>query len=128
MPHKGSQQRKLNQPLQGPTQKVAGTISAEAARRIAGREEILRRICELARSEAVQRGVQVNQVNIHPAWSHEYKEQAGVVVDVDVTASNDDRFSYWDALREGVDELAASLPPADRSWLESELSLAIIRA
>jgi hypothetical protein len=35
-----------------------------------------------------------------PAWSHEYDEHNGVVIDIEIKADPDKRFSYWDALSE----------------------------
>jgi len=127
MRRKGAEQRKINHSIPGVPQ-IFDTIGAEVAKRIAGREQILRRVYELAQSEAAERGVKVKRVSIHPAWSREHVEKTGVVVDVDVVASSDERFSYWEALSESLCELADSLRPADGNWLQKELSLTVIRS
>ncbi len=128
MRHDGGEERVMGQPPRGVVEVIADSISTQAAKRIAGREEVVVRICELARAQAAKRNLRVNEISVHAAWSHEYDENTGVVVDVDVTASDEDRFSYWEALNERLDELAASLPQNDSDWLQSELSLTVIRA
>ncbi len=128
MRHEGGDKRVMGQPPRGLVESIADSISAQAAKRIAGREEVVERICELAGAQAAKRNLRVNEISVHAAWSHEYDENTGVVVDVNVTASDEDRFSYWEALNERLDELAASLPQNARDWLESEVSLTVIRA
>jgi hypothetical protein len=96
-------------------------------RRIAGREAIVARICQLAESTAGH-SVRVHRIMVRAEWSHEYDERTGVVVDVEVTASNQCRFSYWEELINRLDEIAASLAPVDQSWLDREVSLTVIRA
>lgn len=128
MQHEGGEERVTGQPPRDVVESIADSISAQAAKRIAGREEVVGRICEVARAQAAKHNLRVNEISIHAAWSHEYDENTGVVVDVNVTASDEDRFSYWEALNEGLDELAASLPQNDCDWLQSELSLTVIRA
>jgi len=70
-------------------EKIAEAISFEAKKRIAGREEILRRLGELAESAAREYSAQIKKISIRPAWSHEYDERTGVVVDVEAIASDD---------------------------------------
>jgi hypothetical protein len=127
MQHQSGEQRKIGKPIEGLPERIADATSSEAARRIAGREEILRRLCELAESAAREHGAQVKKVSIRPAWSHEYDERTGVVVDVDVIASDDTRFAYWEALNECLDKLAELLPAVDRNWLENEVSITVMR-
>jgi len=128
MRHKGGEQRKMSQPIRGFAAGITDSVGAEAVNRIAGREALLGRICKLAKAEAAERSLRVNKLSIHAAWSHEYDEQTGVIVDIDVTASDEDRFSYWEALNERLDELAASLSQPDRDWLQSDLSLTVVRS
>lgn len=96
-------------------------------RRIAGRQAIVARICQLAESTGGH-SVRVHRIMVRAEWSHEYDDRTGVVVDVEVTASNECRFSYWKELNNRLDEIAASLAPADKSWLDREVSLTVIRA
>src|SRR5579864_1932855 len=127
MRRKGGEQRKVNHLIPSRPQRI-DTPGTEVGQRIAGREEILERVCELAQSQAAKQRVEVKKVGIRPAWSHEYDEKTGVVVDVDVVASNDERFSYWEALGESLAELADTLPSVDANWLQKELSLTVIRS
>jgi hypothetical protein len=106
---------------------IVNVAGVEAARRIAGRDAIVARVCKLAESKAGN-GIRVRRVRVRPAWSHEYDERTGVVVDVEVSASDDNRFSYWEALNKSLDALGETLSPADRSWLDSEVSLTVIRS
>jgi len=65
---------------------------------------------------------------VRAEWSHEYDDRTGVVVDVEVTRVKRVPFSYWKELNNRLDEIAASLAPADKSWLDREVSLTVIRA
>jgi hypothetical protein len=121
-------QRKPSTPIEAFPENLVGAVSAETAKRIAGREEILIRFRQMAESAAMQHGTRVVRVNIRPTWSHEYEERSGVAVDLDVVASDEARFAYWEALDECIDKLAQSLPLADRNWLENEVSLTVIRS
>jgi hypothetical protein len=128
MQHRTGQQRKINKPLNRRPEKIADTISSESAKRIAGREEIVGRLFELAEAAAREHGIEVKKVSLRPAWSHECDERTGVALDVDVIASDDARFFYWEALNERLEKLGQSLPSVDREWLDNEVSTTVMRS
>lgn len=101
------------------------TITPEAAARSRGHERIVQEVCSLAKEEAQARGLALLRIDVRPAWSHEYDERTGVVIDVEIRASSDERFSCWDVVCERLNELAESVPPEERCFLNDEVSLIV---
>ena len=58
----------------------------------------------------------------------EYEERTGVVIDVEIKATTDERFSYWDAVCERLNELEESVPPEERCFLNDEVSFIVNRS
>ena len=104
------------------------TIDPEAARRFRGHERIVQEVCSLAKEEAQARRLTLLCIDVRPAWSHEYDERTGIVIDVEIKASSDERFSYWDAVCERLNELEESLPPEERCFLNDEISFIVNRS
>lgn len=119
-----------------PTGEVSGssfpttieTVTPEAVQRLHGHESIAQQVCSLAKEEAQARGLALLQIDVRPAWSHEYDEHTGVVIDVEIKATSDERFSYWDAVCERLNKLAESVPPEERCFLNDEVFLIINRS
>lgn len=101
------------------------TISTDAAQRIKGHEKIVREVCSLAREEAQASGLALLRIDVRPAWSHEYEERTGIVIDVEIRASSDERFSYWDAVCERLSLLEDSLPPEEQRFLQDQAFLVV---
>jgi hypothetical protein len=104
------------------------TIDLEATRRLHGYERIVQEVCSLAKDEARARGLALLRIDVRPAWSHEYDERTGVVIDAEIQATADERFSYWDAVCERLNELEDSLPPEERRFLNDEVSFVVNRS
>jgi hypothetical protein len=104
------------------------SIDPDAARRFSGHERIVQKVCSLAQEEAQARGLALLQIDVRPAWSHEYDEHTGIVIDVEIRASSDERFFYWDAVCERLNELEETLSPEDRSFLTDEISFIVNRS
>ncbi len=102
-------------------------ISPEAKSRISGCEKVVQEVCSLAEKEAQARGISLLRINVRPAWSHEYDEHTGVVIDVEIKATADERFSYWDAVCEQLDQLVDSLPPEEQRFLIDKISFVVGR-
>ncbi len=103
------------------------TIAPEAAQRSSGYESIVQEVCSLAKEEAQTRGLALLQIDVRPAWSHEYDERTGVVIDVEIKATTDERFSYWDAVCERLNELEDSISPEERCFLNYEIFFVVSR-
>jgi len=118
-----------------PTGEVSGssfpttieTVTPEAVQRLHGHESIAQQVCFLAKEEAQARGLALLRIDVRPAWSHEYDERTGVVIDVEIKVSTDERFSYWDAMCERLNELAESVPPEERCFLNYEIFFVVRR-
>ena len=52
----------------------------------------------------------------------------GVVVDVEVKATVDERFSYWDALCEQIQHLETLLTPEEQRFLNDDMTLIVSRS
>jgi hypothetical protein len=101
------------------------TIDPEAARRFRSHERIMQEVCSLAKEEAQARGLTLLRIDVRPAWSHEYEERTGVVIDVEIKATADERFSYWDAVCERISQLEDSLPPEEQRFLQDQTFLVV---
>jgi len=96
------------------------SVSPEAARRLSGHESTVQAVCSLAKEEARARGLSLLKIEVRPAWSHEYDERTGIVIDVEIRASSDERFSYWDAVCERLSRLEDLLPPQEQRFLQDQ--------
>jgi hypothetical protein len=123
-----SQKAKEGTGAAGLSPMVIEIISPTAAQRLRGHERIVQAVCSLAKGEARARGLALLNINVRPAWSHEYDERTGVVIDVEIKAGADERFSYWDAMCERLNQLEDTLSPEDRSFLTSEISFIVSRS
>lgn len=65
---------------------------------------------------------------MRPAWSHEYDEHTGIVIDVEIHATADERFLYWDAVCARFNQLEESLSPEEISFLTDEISFIVDRS
>jgi hypothetical protein len=97
-------------------------------RRIKGHKKILLLIGDLVRDEAIKQGVRIRRIEARPAWSHEYEERSAVVVEAEIEAGADQRFSFWEAVSERIDSLSDSLSARNRGFLNNRLSLVVSRA
>jgi hypothetical protein len=70
----------------------------------------------------------LHKIEIRPAWSHEYDERTGIVIDIEIDAAAEERFSYWDAICERVNQLEVSLSPEEQRLLNDEISLRVSRS
>lgn len=102
-------------------------ISPEAERRFKGHERVVQKALSLAEKEAQARRISLLKIEVRPAWSHEYEERTGVVIDVEIKATPEERFSYWDAVCEKLDQLEDSLPPEERRFLNDDISFVVSR-
>ncbi len=122
-------QSSLSTPAEKVTRSVSPTIDVtidpEATRRFQGHEGVVQKVCALATEEAQARGLVLHYLDVRPAWSHEYDERTGVVVDAAVEASTDEQFSYWDAVGERLTQLEDTLPLEERSFLVKEISFVV---
>lgn len=105
----------------------ADLLSPEVPERMSGHEPLVSKVCGLATEEAKKHNLSVLNVKVRSDWAHEYEETAGIVVDVKIKATNDERFSYWEAVCERIESLSASLSPEEQNFLNSHLSLAVRR-
>lgn len=97
----------------------------EAARRLAGREKLVDKLISLAEQEVSARGMSSLKVTVRPAWSHEYEEHTGIVIDLGVKANAEERFSLWESVCEQMDQLQDSLPEEESRFLIDEVSLIV---
>ena len=101
------------------------STSPEAARRLSGHESTVHAVCALAIQQAQARGLPLLKIDVRPAWSHEYDERTGIIIDVEISAPSDERFSYWDALCERLSFLQLSLPLQEQRFLQDQVSLLV---
>jgi hypothetical protein len=127
--HAASGQAPLFPPAEAPScdssPVAVETTDPEAAQRFRGHERTVQEVCSLAKEEAQARGLTLLQIEVRPAWSHEYEERTGVVIDVEIKATTDERFSYWDAVCERISQWEDSLPPEEQRFLQDQTFLVV---
>ena len=105
--------------------KVQPQISDESARRLRGHEKLLENLVFVAEQEASARGISLLKIDVLPAWSHEYEERSGVVIQVEVRATDEQRFGFWEGMSERMDSLQDTLAPEENDFLTDEISVIV---
>jgi len=105
--------------------KVQPQIPDESARRLRGHEKLLENPVFVAEQEASARGISLLKIDVLPAWSHEYEERSGVVIQVEVRATDEQRFGFWEGMSERMDSLQDTLAPAENDFLTDEISVIV---
>jgi len=124
---------KLAKPNQGSVEYHGKCASAsleivdEAKKRLAGHEILARRLYELIEKQASARKIAVRKIVVLPAWSHEYEERTGIVIDAEIEGSTDQRFSLWDTVCEQIYKLQKSLPKKESRFLSEDISFVVSR-
>jgi len=108
--------------------KVQPQISEEAARRLRGHEKLLQKLAFVVEEETAARGISLLKIDVLPAWSHEYEERAGVVIQVEVGATDEQRFSLWEGISERIDSLHDTLASEEKDFLTGEISVFVDQA
>jgi hypothetical protein len=113
---------------QAEQQKTLVDIDRGVERRIKGYKKTLLLVGDLVRDEAMKQGIRIRRIEARPAWSHEYDDQSAVVVEAEIEAAAEQRFSYWEAVSDRIDSLSDSLSARNRGFLNNRLSLVVSRA
>jgi hypothetical protein len=108
--------------------RISVEVSPEAAKRIQTHEPVVKSVVAIAEEEAQDRNLNVLYIKIRPAWSHEYEEHTGVVVEVKIRASTEERFSYWEAVSDQLNQLASGSPSQELRFLNEDLSFIVRRS
>jgi len=108
--------------------KVQPQVSEEAARRLRGHEKLLQKLAFVVEEETAARGISLLKIDVLPAWSHEYEERAGVVIQVEVGATDEQRFSLWEGISERIDSLHDTLASEEKDFLTGEISVFVDQA
>ncbi len=119
---------KPHMPLDRCQGKVKPLISDESSRRLRGHEKLLENLLFVAEQEAAARGISLLKIDVLPAWSHEYDEKTGVVVHAEVRATDEQRFSLWEAISERIDSLYDKVTPKEKKFLTDDVSVLVDRA
>jgi len=124
---------KLAKPAQGSAEYHGQCNSAhleivdEAKKRLAGHEILARRLYELIERQASARKIPVRKIVVLPAWSNEYEERTGIVIEAEIEGSTDQRFSLWDTVCEQIGKLQKSLPAKESRFLSKDISFVVSR-
>ena len=108
--------------------KIQPELSDESVRRLEGHEKLLENLVFVAEQEAAARGISLLKIDVLPAWSHEYDEKTGVVVHAEVRATDEQRFSLWEAISDRIDSLHDTLDSEEKDFLTDEVSVVVDRA
>jgi hypothetical protein len=124
---------KLAKPAQGSADYHGQCASAslevvdEAKKRLAGHEILARSLYELIARQASAREISVRKIVVLPAWSNEYEERTGIVIEAEIEGSTDQRFSLWDTVCEQIYKLQESLPEKESRFLSEDISFVVSR-
>ncbi|HEU4343216.1 MAG TPA: hypothetical protein VFU31_16815 [Candidatus Binatia bacterium] len=97
----------------------------QARRRLKGHEELLKKLVVIAKREAALRAMPILKIEALGAWSHEYEEKSGIVVHVEVQATDQQRFSFWEEISERVDSLRDTLSTEEKDFLTDQISVVV---
>lgn len=100
-------------------------LAEEARKRLRGNEALFQRLISIAEEAASKNRISILEIEVLPAWSHEYEERTGIVIDLRTTGSNDQRFSLWDAVSSKLDALLDSLTPDEQTFLVNDVSVVV---
>ena len=97
----------------------------EALLRYHHHRRLVSEICEMLGQIARERAVALERVDIRPAWSHEYEETRGMVVDIEVRSPTEEALAYWQLLSETLEQRALTFDAASRRFLEENVSVMV---
>jgi hypothetical protein len=96
-------------------------ITDDARKRLIGYEKLAERIYSLIQEQFFAFGT-TGKARVRPAWSHEYDDSTGVVIDVNIAADDNLRFLLWDSISEKVAELP-DVSQDEKRFLHNNISL-----
>ena len=99
----------------------------EAKKRLAGHENLARGLYELIEKQASDRKIPVRKIAVLPAWSHEYEERTGIVIEAEIEGTTDERFSLWDTVCEQIGKPQKSLPEKESRFLSQDIFFVVSR-
>lgn len=111
--------------ISGPSSDIS--LVPAARLRIKGHEALIGRVCGIAKGLAHGRGLPTKGIRVRPGWSNECEDKTGVVVEVTLRCSPEDRFAYWEAFGGEIGALAASLSAEQSGFLNADVSLIVER-
>ena len=97
----------------------------QARRRLDGHEELLKKLIVIVKREAASQAIPILKIEILPAWSHEYEEKSGIVVHVEVRATDEQRFSIWEGISERIDSLHDTIASGEKDFLTDQISVVV---
>jgi hypothetical protein len=97
-------------------------IAPKARQRLMRYERLAHGIYSIVREQLAAFGT-CGTIQVRPAWSHEYEESTGVVIDVTIAADDNLRFLLWDSVSEKVAELRVSQD--EKAFLQNNISLLV---
>src|SRR5713226_615226 len=117
----GSVTARQQTPEAVPTPEVKEIIpkknSTEAERRLGKHNRLLGSLISAIETEALKRHIAITKLTVHPAWSHEYEENSGIVINTEIKGNAEERFALWDAVSEKTEKLQAFFDPEDGKFL-----------
>jgi hypothetical protein len=108
-------------------QRTPVKASAEADRRMRGHGGLMERIYAIVYDEAQREHLSIHALKVRAAWSHEYDEETGVIIDVEIEGSAEQRFALWDRVSSQIEDLETSLRPDEHDFLTRCLSIIVNR-
>jgi hypothetical protein len=102
-------------------------IASEAKERLSDHKTLATKLYRLIEQRASALKIPMRKIVVLPAWSHEYEDRTGVVIDVEIDGSADQRFSLWDAVCDEMVRLEESLPKKESRFLSDQISFVVNR-
>lgn len=110
-----------------PSEKTTFQVSEDAQKRLGGYERLFYKLLFITRQEAAARHVPLLKIEGLRAWSHEYQDDDGVVIHVEVQGNDEERFSVWEGISERINLLQGNLNSEEREFLMNEVSVIVDR-
>lgn len=110
------------------TASISAQISTDAERRVAKHKGLVGRLVSTIVTEAKKLDIRLLKVTVTPAWSHEYEETNGVVMEAEIKGNADERFLLWDSVGERIGVLQDLVGDTERQFLTEQVSFVVTRS
>ncbi len=101
-------------------------VTDDAKQRLANHEVLARKIYSVI-CEQLNAFQSIAKIRVRPSWSHEYDDETGIVIDVELKVDSELRFLLWDVISAKVSDLR-NISDDDRAFIQNNISINLITA
>jgi hypothetical protein len=99
-------------------------ISPAAQERISGNKSLVATVFGVIKEE-VKHAAVLPTITVRPAWSHEYEDLTGIVIEVEIEGDTEKRFTLWEAISSKLDALLDTISSEEQSFLTDNITVIV---